>query len=391
TRRLNGRVARASRPRNSQHWRDASATPAFLHPRIPAFPIPHAFTLVELLVVITIIGILIALLLPAVQAAREAARRLQCQNNLKQLSLAMLDFEHTIGHFPPGGWGWRWVGDPDFGTGPEQPGSWLYSILPYLENTNVHQLPGDGDRYEHTDQQKAGGAIMLQTPLSVMNCPTRRNCVTYPTGYPEDNKGFTGGAHTPYGSNPVNMVARGDYAVCSGDQARPWYTGGPEGLVEALEVIDSNTWPKLENPDDPHLQFPEAAPATGICYYRSQVRISSVADGTSSTYMLGERYINPDHYYTGTTGGDNETMYNGCNNDTHRSTYYDPTQDIAYTPMQDTPGHTDSYIFGSAHSGGLHMSLCDGSVRFISYSIAAGVHKCLGNRKDGMILDANAY
>ena len=83
----------------------------------------RGFTLVELLVVITIIGILIALLLPAVQAAREAARRAQCANNLKQMGLACLGHEEAHGHFPTGGWGWGWLGDPDRGFRQRQSGS----------------------------------------------------------------------------------------------------------------------------------------------------------------------------------------------------------------------------------------------------------------------------
>ncbi|HMP07910.1 MAG TPA: DUF1559 domain-containing protein [Lacipirellulaceae bacterium] len=133
------------------------------------------FTLVELLVVIAIIGVLVALLLRAIQAAREAARRAQCKNNLKQIGLACNNFESAQKHLPSGGWGFKWMGDPDLGFGNMQPGGWIFSILPYIEQGNVTMigkgLPLAQKRLELGRQM---GAV-----IPIMNCPSR----PYPGGH----------------------------------------------------------------------------------------------------------------------------------------------------------------------------------------------------------------
>ncbi|MFM7244212.1 MAG: type II secretion system protein, partial [Planctomycetaceae bacterium] len=128
----------------------------------------RGFTLVELLVVIAIIAVLIGLLLPAVQSARESSRRTHCVNNVKQMATAALSHEQQHGFFPSGGWGYRWVGDADRGFGRNQPGGWLYSCLPFLEQQVVWQLPADGKPTEITDAQKAGASTLTRTVLPTL-------------------------------------------------------------------------------------------------------------------------------------------------------------------------------------------------------------------------------
>ena len=345
--------------------------------RKPGFRRPlHAFTLVELLVVISIIGILIALLLPAVQAAREAARRMQCANNLKQIGLGMLQHEATYRRFPSGGWGWAWVGDPDLGSCENQPGGWVYAILPFIEQLGLHQLGSDGDANNWTPQQKAGCAQRIQTPLSTMTCPSRRAAIVYPICPLYDgNVSYPGGGmYEPFGSDPVSMVARGDYVACAGDMQIPAWNFKPDGLSEAISWNQSG-WPQLPTGI--------VGPGSGICFFHSEVTMAAICDGTSNTYMVGEKYLNPDAYATGIDGADNETMYVGYDNDNHRSTYYDAALGPTHTPLQDQAGYSDPNRFGSAHSGGSNMVFCDGSARSISYTIDPETHRSLGTRDDG--------
>ena len=163
------------------------------------------FTLVELLVVIAIIGMLVGLLLPAVQQAREAARTMQCSNQLKQMGLAALNHESTNKAFPSCGWSCDWEGDPDFGFGPNQPGSWCYSLLPFLEQNALWQLGSDGDKSTGGEIKNAN-TTRLKTPISIFYCPSRRppNLMNGHTAA-RNNNAFTGG------------VAKSDYAANGGD------------------------------------------------------------------------------------------------------------------------------------------------------------------------------
>lgn len=311
------------------------------------------FTLIELLVVIAIIGVLVALLLPAVQAAREAARRLQCQNQLKQIALAMLLHEQAHKHFPTAGWGGAWVGDPDRGFAQNQPGGWVYNILPFIEQDALRKL-GSGQ----TDAQKmATNTQVISTPLSGFNCPSRR-----------DAKPRKGGIQWAINANTSTVgVARGDYAGNGGDPPSTDTDGGPSSFAAA----PGHTW----SPTNVY---------TGILFPKSMITIAQVRDGTSHTYLVGEKYLNPDRYEDGGDVSDDWSMYAGAQGDVIRSTH------VSWPPSQDWPGLSSfSFSFGSAHSGTFQIAFCDGSVHGIAYDIDPTIYSRLGNRKDGQVIDTS--
>jgi prepilin-type processing-associated H-X9-DG protein len=205
-----------------------------------------------------------------------------------------------------------------------------------------------------------------------MNCPSRRPPILYPT------TGWYGSGGMPLWQFNVDMLPKGDYAACFGDLGYiPCYFG-PRSYAEGASRTASNSWFKLEGwPTDASA---EPYVPTGISYLRSEVAMSWITDGTSNTYLVGEKCVNPDRYYDGLAVGDNEGFYSGFIDDNHR--------DAANLPQQDTPGLDNSTVFGSAHADSFNMAFCDGSVRQISYMIDGTTHRYLGNRQDGVPVDA---
>ena len=319
-----------------------------------------AFTLVELLVVITIIGILVSLLMPAVQSAREAARKSSCANNIKQMALACLSHEQAQGFLPTDGWGWAWAGEPDRGYGVGQPGGWSYNILSYLDQASLHDL-GAGTTGSTLQNSRI---TLMTTPLALFICPSRRQVGLYP---------WTVGADmvncpdlTKYGSDRI------DYGINLGDTN----IGGSADNVGPSNYTDGS------NPKWSGWLASQGTFCTGVSYQRSMVTMAAVSDGASNTFLVGEEYHDPDGYSTGAVGDDNHGPFTGFENDSMRGTYA-----TWWPPTQDTPGVVRYGSFGSVHAGNFNMSMCDGSIHAISYSIDQETFRRLGNRCDNLPID----
>ncbi|NCX98817.1 MAG: DUF1559 domain-containing protein [Planctomycetia bacterium] len=334
-----------------------------------------AFTLVELLVVIAIIALLIALLLPAVQGVRESARMVQCRNNLRQIGTAVTQHTSAHGHLPTGGWGWGWIGDPDRGFNHRQPGCWVFTVLPFLEQEPLYSLQA-GKTSSTTPTKLAAGAQLVSTPLAVFNCPSRRPAQNYP--HWRASQGYFTASGTP-------AVAKSDYAANGGDRsfypssAGLWqsHCGNPDcGPASLPSEAELDTFVQATN-------LNAATQPTGVVFVMSAITPASVLDGLSMTLLAGEKSLNPDFYATGQSAGDNEAMYVGVNAETVRAAN-------SGTPAaQDQRGIDAVNAFGSAHAGQFATVRCDGSVHVLSYDIDGTTYGRLANRRDGQAIDTS--
>jgi prepilin-type N-terminal cleavage/methylation domain-containing protein len=335
------------------------------------------FTLVELLVVIAIIGILVALLLPAVQAARESARRTQCTNHLKQLALGAINLESTSGRLPASGWRGNWTGDPDRGSGADQPGSWLFCILPYMEQNQIHDI-GKGltgpTRLE---------AIKLrdQGPLTTANCPSRRNGGPYPGG----GSCLTGNGTGAAQAFTQDRFARSDYAANVGDET------GFDGRCVSIS-------PQAYNVVVPNFP-PRFTSFSGVTFCGTAVKFRQITDGLSNTIVFGERWVPQEVLEGQGWAADDWGQYSGFQDDTVRSTYFTghsasgipraathiprSTTDPLATVVAEVGEVVSRELFGSSHPGVCLFAYCDGSVQGVNFDVDPEAYRRMGSRNDG--------
>ena len=304
---------------------------------------PRGFTLIELLVVIAIIAVLIALLLPAVQAAREAARRSQCVNNLKQLALAVMNYESANLSFPPAELDCE-CGTP--GNAHNGPSTWV-ALLPQMEQSALYNAYNFSKIWRNYSN-----VTVAATALNVLTCPSDPTASTPTTPMPPQY--YSGNEPAPSGSF---QQAHNSYVTCGGiyyTDYRPAALYPPDSCVAV--------W---------------SASAKGVIVADTVVRLASITDGTSNTMMLSEKA----HAILCDTCPTSKSSWHVWNVGGWGDTQFDTEYPInAYRRLNYAAFPTGFATGGdwvplesvsSYHPGGANFAFCDGSVRFIKETIAS--------------------
>ncbi len=366
---------------------------SFPHPE-PRTPNPksRAFTLVELLVVITIIGVLIALLLPAVQAAREAARRIHCQNNLKQIGLAIHNYAQANRVFPPGSISrvidttipidvWMEANIPSGGPTGYHGTSFLLRIMPYIEGDNIAKAWSKGTYYGTVAScwSPAGNAGLLNRPaMAVMNCskfycPTRRTSL---------RPGKDNGMLLPYFQQIEARGGGNDYGGCVGRHAAFSWENYPYQSPPGAVYPTPPTYRKIV--DD------SASKMVGIFgKINKSTAFVSVRDGTSNTLMIGELVritpVENSSFYSkdGWSVGGPATLFTSGALIGLVGSNYQNVDGVSQSGKLINNNFFGSP--GSEHTGGAHFGLADGSVTYISDSMDYTVFALMGSMADGVL------
>jgi prepilin-type N-terminal cleavage/methylation domain-containing protein len=346
----------------------------------------RGFTLVELLVVIAIIGVLVALLLPAIQAAREAARRTQCKNNIKQIMLSMHNHESAKKAFPSGGIvPWPRIGNYLSGPngtplGPEGQGlGWMFQILPYLEGQNTYNI-------RNMDQ--------LETvSIDFFNCPSRRGptrstipsetnptlfryITDYAAAVPYRSRADSNPPVLPTMSpNPFYVITGTDTRACNFATfwgAKTEAAGWTHSVIEnaADQSFYAGYWGVVVRSN----LFWNGTRHVPTGFY-TRISFEQITDGSSNTIVIGEKRLDPTMYQIG-EWHDDSGWTSGWDPDILRSTCCQLGPDVAVTDSR------LGYRFGSAHSAIMNAGFADASVRSINYEIDLEIFNRLGHRSD---------
>lgn len=327
----------------------------------------RGFTLVELLVVIAIIGILIGMLLPAVQQVREAARRATCMNQIRQIALAVHNYESAHKHFPTAG-----DHSQGFENEPNRPGTkfenwgWGYQILPFIEQNNLYDL-------RETQGRSAGAGQMLNLQVPIYNCPSRGNRFSL----------------TAWGDSH----ALGDYAGVMSSWNFGWRYGGWSGFnwrdQQSTQPESQEIWRGII------VKAHNSYVDSGVRTYQEygEIGFGALTDGSSNTFLFGEKSVQATRYTipVGTWDWwDMPGYHHSADWPTMRGFHASATGRFIWRdnmPANERRGGADNneMSFGSAHPGTLVVALGDGSCQTVAFSADGDTLDQIGRRADGSI------